>query len=124
MHPRLLVADPDSRYAEWLRRHLGVLCPEAHVSVLDANALVATSQPLTWDECDLLIFTAKFGSSPEDPAAAGLDLLRQFRARSNFPPVIALAEDGNELTAVRAMQLGALDYLPKRFLTPERLSTS
>ena len=38
--------------------------------------------------------------------------------------MIALAEDGNELTAVRALQLGAVDYLPKRLLTPERLSTA
>jgi len=35
-----------------------------------------------------------------------------------------LAEEGNELTAVRALQLGAVDYLPKRLLTPERLNTS
>jgi hypothetical protein len=35
-----------------------------------------------------------------------------------------VAEDGNELTAVRALQLGAVDYLPKRLLTPERLKTS
>ena len=38
--------------------------------------------------------------------------------------MIALAEDGNELTAVRALQLGAVDYLPKRLLTPERLRTA
>jgi DNA-binding response OmpR family regulator len=124
MHPRLLVADQDSRYAEWLRRHLGVLCPDASVSLLDSNKLADVSQALTWDECDLLLFTAAFGSSPEDPNSAGLALLRSFRARSNFPPVIAIADDGNELTAVRAIQLGALDYLPKRFLTPDRLKTS
>jgi serine/threonine protein kinase len=35
-----------------------------------------------------------------------------------------LAEEGNELTAVRALQLGAVDYLPKRLLTPERLGTA
>ncbi|HEY1491702.1 MAG TPA: protein kinase, partial [Steroidobacteraceae bacterium] len=37
---------------------------------------------------------------------------------------IALAEEGNELTAVRALQLGAVDYLPKRLLTPDRLRTA
>ena len=26
-HSRLLVVDRDTRYAEWLRRHLGVTCP-------------------------------------------------------------------------------------------------
>jgi len=124
MHPRLLVADQDSRYAEWLRRHLGVLCPDAVVNVLDPAELDATRQSLTRNECDLLLFTANFGSSPEDPASAGLELLRQLRKHTDFPPVLAIAEDGNELTAVRAVQLGALDYLPKRLLTPERLKTS
>ncbi len=75
-------------------------------------------------ESDILLLTASFGSSPEDSAARGLELLRQLRLRPVFPAVISLAEDGNELTAVRAIQLGAVDYLPKRLLTPERLSTS
>jgi serine/threonine protein kinase len=38
--------------------------------------------------------------------------------------VIAVAEDGNELTAVRALQLGAVDYLPKRLVNPDRLRTA
>lgn len=124
MHPRLLVVDRDSRYAEWLRRHLGVLCPEATVSVIDSKELAARMETLDRDECDLLLLVASFGSSPEDPSSAGLERLRQFRTRATAPAVIAIADDGNELTAVRAMQLGALDYLPKRLLTPERLNTS
>src|SRR6185437_5635973 len=72
----------------------------------------------------VLLLCASFGTSPEDPEAHGLDLLRKLRLRNITAAVIALAEDGNELTAVRALQLGAVDYLPKRLLTPERLKTS
>jgi serine/threonine protein kinase len=50
--------------------------------------------------------------------------LRRLREQPATPAVIAIAADGNELTAVRALQLGAVDYLPKRLLTPERLSTA
>jgi hypothetical protein len=46
------------------------------------------------------------------------------REQPATPAVIALAEEGNEQPAVRALQLGAVDYLPKRLLTPERLSTA
>src|SRR5262249_25987580 len=53
-----------------------------------------------------------------------LILLRRLREQPATPAVIALAEDGNELTAVRSLQLGAVDYLPKKLLTPERLSTA
>jgi DNA-binding response OmpR family regulator len=124
MPARLLVVDQDSRYGEWLKHHLGVLCPESPVSVLQLNDFERWSQELSGRDCDVLMLAASFGSSPEDPKAQGLDLLRQLREKPHFPAVIAVAEEGNELTAVRAMQLGAVDYLPKRLLTPERLKTS
>ena len=121
MPARLLVVDQDARYGEWLKHHLGVLCPESPVTVLQLTDFERWSQELSGRDCDVLMLAACFGTSPEDPKAQGLDLLRQLREKPHFPAVIAVAEEGNELTAVRAMQLGAVDYLPKRLLTPERL---
>jgi DNA-binding response OmpR family regulator len=121
---RLLVVDQDTRYGEWLKHHLGVLCPESPVGVLQLTDFERWSEELSGRDCDILMLAASFGTSPEDPQAQGLDLLRQLREKPHFPAVIAVAEDGNELTAVRALQLGAVDYLPKRLLTPERLKTS
>jgi len=120
----VLVVDRDAKYREWLRLHLGVVCPEAAVGALDLAEFEPWSAFVKGRECDLLILAAAFGASPEDPEAHGLDLLRKLRSRNVASAVIALAEDGNELTAVRALQLGAADYLPKRLLTPERLKTS
>ncbi len=120
----MLVVDRDAKYREWLRLHLGILCPDATVSAIDLADFEPTSARMTGRECDVLLLAASFGSSPEDPQAHGLDLLRTLRTRNATSAVIALAEDGNELTAVRALQLGAADYLPKRLLTPERLATS
>ena len=124
MPARLLVVDQDTRYGEWLKHHLGVLCPESPVSVLQLTDFERWSEELSGRDCDVLMLAASFGSSPEDPQAQGLELLRQLRERPHFPAVIAVAEEGNELTAVRALQLGAVDYLPKRLLTPDRLKTS
>ena len=124
MPARLLVVDQDARYGEWLKHHLGVLCPESTVSALNLSDFARWSEELSGRDCDVLMLAAPFGSSPEDPQAQGLELLRQLREKPHFPAVIAVAEDGNELTAVRALQLGAVDYLPKRLLTPERLKTS
>jgi DNA-binding response OmpR family regulator len=121
---RLLVVDQDTRYGEWLKHHLGVLCPESPVSVLHLTDFERWSEELSGRDCDVLMLAASFGASPEDPQAQGLELLRQLREKPHFPAVIAVAEEGNELTAVRALQLGAVDYLPKRLLTPERLKTS
>jgi DNA-binding NarL/FixJ family response regulator len=120
----MLVVDRDAKYREWLRLHLGILCPDATVGAIDVAEFEPWSTMVTGRECDVLLLAASFGTSPEDPEALGLDLLRKLRKRNVSAAVIALADDGNELTAVRALQLGAVDYLPKRLLTPERLKTS
>ena len=121
---RLLIVDNDARYGEWLRHHLGVLCPDGTASVLGHAEFERWCDLLSGRDCDILMLAASFGASPEDPRAHGLELLRKLRGHVQFPAIIAIAEDGNELTAVRALQLGAVDYLPKRLLTAERLHTS
>jgi eukaryotic-like serine/threonine-protein kinase len=121
---RVLVVDRDAKYREWLRLHLGILCPDAAIGAIDLAEFEPWSALVTGRECDVLLLSAEFGDSPEDPDAHGLDLLRKLRVRNIASAVIALAEDGNELTAVRALQLGAADYLPKRLLTPDRLRRS
>jgi eukaryotic-like serine/threonine-protein kinase len=124
MKPRLLIVDRDDRYREWLRHHLGVLCPDAEIAALGLQSFTDAHESFARTDCDLLLLATHFGSSPEDPDSAGLELLRQLRDQAAIPAVIVLAEDGNELTAVRALQLGAADYLPKRLVTPERLHTA
>jgi DNA-binding response OmpR family regulator len=121
---RLLVVDDDLRYGEWLRHHLDVLCPRASVSMLNLAEFERWCTTFSGRDCDLLLLSAGFGTGPEDPQSQGLTLLRRLREQPATPAVIAIAADGNELTAVRALQLGAVDYLPKRLLTPERLSTA
>ncbi len=120
----MLVVDRDVKYREWLRLHLGIVCPDAAIGAIDLTEFEPWSALVTGRECDVLLLAASFGTSPEDPEAHGLDLLRKLRTRNIASAVIALADDGNELTAVRALQLGAADYVPKRLLTPERLKTS
>ena len=124
MPARMLVVDQDTRYGEWLKHHVGVLFPESPVTVLKLTDFGRWSEQLPGRDFEVLMLSASFGAGPEDPQAQGLELLRQLRDKAQFPAVIAVAEDGNELTAVRALQLGAVDYLPKRLLTPDRLKNS
>jgi DNA-binding response OmpR family regulator len=124
MPSRILVVDRDPQYAEWLCHHLGAICPDATVSSAHLPELERLEDTLSERDCDVLMLAAPFGSSPEDPEAVGIELLRKLRDQPTSPAVITVAEDGNELTAVRALQLGAVDYIPKRLLTPERLKTA
>ena len=121
---RVMVVDGDIRYSKWLRHHLDVLCPQASVTMLNLAEFTRWCGSSSGRDCDLLLLAASFGVSPEDPQSHGLALLRRLRDQPATPAVIVLADDGNELTAVRALQLGAVDYLPKRLVTPERLSTA
>ncbi|MDX2232268.1 MAG: PAS domain S-box protein [Leptolyngbyaceae cyanobacterium bins.349] len=57
------------------------------------------------------------------PDANGLQFLASLHAQSNgnSPPVVMVTGEGDESVAVRAMKLGAEDYLTKRQLTPDLL---
>ncbi|WP_052672276.1 hybrid sensor histidine kinase/response regulator [Aliterella atlantica] len=57
------------------------------------------------------------------PDADGLQFLELLHAQSNIerPPVVMVTGQGNEAIAVRAIKLGAEDYLVKQRLTPEIL---
>jgi DNA-binding response OmpR family regulator len=124
MDSRLLIVDRDTRYLEWLRNHLGVLLPDGAITALDDREFEKRLDTITRQDFHLVMIVAQFGFSPEDPHSEGLEWLRLLRDRPQFPAVIAVAEDGNELTAVRALQLGAIDYLPKRLVNPDRLRTA
>jgi len=120
---RVILVDEDPRYSEWLRHHLDVVCPQASVNLLNQKEFSNWLKSFSGRDCDLLLLVARFGDG-DDRNAPGLQLLRRLREQPASPAVMVIAEDGNELTAVRALQIGAVDYLPKRLLTPERLGTA
>jgi eukaryotic-like serine/threonine-protein kinase len=120
---RVILVDEDPRYSEWLRHHLDVVCPQASVNLLNVKEFGKWLKSFSGRDCDLLLLVSSFGDGDERNAP-GLQLLRRLREQPASPAVMVIAEDGNELTAVRALQIGAVDYLPKRLLTPERLGTA
>jgi len=120
---RLLIVDEDRQYREWLSHHVGIFWPEASLQLADLEEFKRKRVALTRRDCDLVLLGVSVGESPEDPRSIGLEWLRRLRDQPGFPAIIVIANDGNELTAVRALRLGAADYLPKRLLTPERLHT-
>jgi DNA-binding response OmpR family regulator len=122
-HP-VLIVDGDARHAAWLNAHVGAILPDSRIETLPFDAFERRLDALDFREWELVLAVLNFGESPEDPAADGLASLRRLRDHVALPPLIAIAEAGNELTAVRALRLGATDYLPKRLLTHARLAMS
>jgi PAS domain S-box-containing protein len=58
------------------------------------------------------------------PGVDTIALLRQIRAADGDVPIVMFTGRGDEDVAVEFMKAGAVDYLPKASLTPERLTTS
>lgn len=56
------------------------------------------------------------------PDADGLDLLAELRRAGDFTPIIVLTARGDETSKVKALDLGADDYITKPFGVPELLA--
>jgi two-component system response regulator AtoC len=65
---------------------------------------------------DLLLLDLQLGGGPD-----GLQLLERLRKSGNEIPVIMMTGYGTSSSAIRAMQMGAYDYLPKPFELDEVL---
>ena len=52
----------------------------------------------------------------------GFDWLKEFKHKAGFPPTIVLTAEGDEYIAVKAIKLGAADYINKVDITPKLLA--
>ena len=120
---RLLIVAAERELRTWLRHHIEILWPDATVEEMESTELPARAAELTTKSFDLMVLGAHCGDAPED-AATGLEALRLFQRRDDTPPIVVIASGGNELSAVRAMRLGATDYLPRTLLNAQRLATA
>jgi eukaryotic-like serine/threonine-protein kinase len=124
MDARLIVVAHDSQYGSWLKHRIEASQGNLAVEAIDFDEFVRRRVSLTRRDCDLLLMVAQFASDVADEGCEGSEWLRRLREQPGFPAILAIAEDGNEIAAVRALRLGATDYLPRRLVTPERLKAA
>lgn len=111
---RILVADDE----EGLRELLSDLLNEEGYTVETAENGTRVLQRLEGGEIyDLLLLDLKM------PGVSGIDILERLRAANNDTPVIMITGYGTSSSAIRAMQMGAYDYLMKPFDNEEVLVT-
>jgi DNA-binding response OmpR family regulator len=123
MNPRLLIVAAERELRSWLRHHIEILWPDATVEEMEPAELEPRAPGLTTKNLDLIVLGAQCGDALEDPAT-GLEPLRLFQGLDEMPPIVVIASGGNELSAVRALRLGAADYLPRALLNAQRLATA
>ncbi len=70
-----------------------------------------------WSDYDVLLLDYNLGGGEN-----GFDWLKEFGHKTGFPPTIILTAEGDEYIAVKAIKLGAVDYINKVDVTPKRLA--
>jgi CheY-like chemotaxis protein len=124
MSERITIASPDPVFATWLGHFVGTFRPYTELHTTSLNGVGASETAAPEAGCDVLLLHASFGHEADLIESEGLALLRRMRPNADRPVIVAIAEQGNELTAVSALRHGAEDYLPRALLTPERLNQS
>jgi DNA-binding NarL/FixJ family response regulator len=112
---RVLLIDRDESFRHEVTGIFASTWPGSSIEHYDPDLSGRPGPGFALSEFDLVIMDNRLGA--ED----GLEWLRDFTARPGCPPTVMLAGQGSENVAVRAMKLGAYDYLPKQLLTKESL---
>jgi signal transduction histidine kinase/DNA-binding response OmpR family regulator len=113
---RVLVIDDDQVDRQIVRRGLARAGVDASVDEAEGAADALSLLAANPYDCVFLDYHI--------PGGDGLTLLRGIREAGLQVPVVMLTGHGDEQVAVELMKAGAVDYVPKSTVTPERLATS
>lgn len=112
---KILVIDDSADFRALLRVQIGRSIEGAEVDEYDPLR-GRPGADFDWSRYDILLLDYKLG-----PNEDGLVWLRDYRRSPGFPPTIVLTAEGDEYIAVKAIKLGAAEYINKKDLTPNRL---
>lgn len=108
---QILVIDDDEVDQMAIKRSLGkTSMPNKVHKALNAAQGIKLLQEQEFD-CILLDFML--------PDMNGLELLERIRFMGVRTPILVVTSQGDEQIAAKAIRLGAADYIPKSFLTPD-----
>jgi DNA-binding NarL/FixJ family response regulator len=117
--PVLLVVGGDAKRLQWLNHHVTSHWPSAQVTTVPAPEAASLARFVEERNPHAVILQIDFGN--EVLASAGLGHLTQMLRAQPDTYCIILAEQGSELSAVRALKCGAKDYLPLARITRDAL---
>ena len=112
---RLLVVEDDEADQLAIRRCVSQTGAASKTDVVASAA--AAMQHITGNEYDCVLLDYYI------PGVEGSELLRTIREAAPEIPVVVFTGRGDEDIAVELMKSGAMDYIPKASLTPERLAS-
>ena len=103
--PNLLVVGGDTKRLQWLTHHVTSHWPNAQVTTVAAEESASLNRLLAERATDAVLLQADFAD--ESAASAVLKHMTQLLATQPALYCILLAQNGSEMSAVRAMKSGA-----------------
>lgn len=118
---RILIVADDPQVGRWLQHRIDTLSLAGRIELEDRATFAQRLAGTTLAGVDLLVGALDFS-----PAAAPgtFEFMDHALGAAGAPPLVVVADHGDETAAVTVMRRGAADYLPRHLLTPEQLATS
>jgi len=102
---KILILDDEKQFTE----ELSGFFEESDFESFEANTVAEGRKVLSEHSIDLLILDVRL------PGANGLDILKEVKIQYPYMEVIIISAHGDMDTVIKAMRLGAFDYLRKPF---------
>jgi predicted Ser/Thr protein kinase/FixJ family two-component response regulator len=118
---RLLVIADDGQLGRWLQHRIESLGANHQTELEDANAFERRLATTCAAGIDVLMAVLDF--SP-DTQGASFEWIDRVLGIPGMPPLVVVAQNGDELSAVAAMRRGAADYVPRRAIDADLLGSA
>ena len=114
---KILIIDDSKDFRSLVRLYLAKTMEDAEPVEYAVEELGKPADDYQWSDYDIVLLDYNLGGGEN-----GFDWLKEFKLKKGFPPTIILTAEGDEYIAVKAIKLGAADYINKVDITPKRLA--
>lgn len=114
---KILIVDDSPEFRTLVRHYLTKELSPVEIIDYEVENVGRPPDNFNWSDYNVLLLDYKLGESEN-----GLEWLQSFRNSPGFPPTVMLTAEGDEYTAVKAIKLGAADYINKKDISPKRLA--
>jgi eukaryotic-like serine/threonine-protein kinase len=118
---RSIVVSNDAQIGRWLQLQLESAHSDYHFQLETADSLDQLIAGPGLGATDSLFAVLSFLGAMREPS---LQWLERMLSIPFLPPIAVVADDGDELLAVRCLHQGVADYLPRLSITPIQLQAS
>ena len=114
---RILIIDDSPDFRALIRMYLSKELDSPQLTDYEVEKRGRPPEDFDWSQYDVLLMDYRLGESED-----GLRWLRDYCRKPGFPPTIIMTGEGNEYVALKAVKLGAANYITKQDVTPKRIA--